>query len=246
MTATFHDSTGARGRRCRLTARRHRTSTQPIKAAQIVHPHKFLAAPPASRARPPHRIPHGTRSQGPPLQHVAALALANILADTHTTRDSTMPHHLALHGNAFNLDTGQIAEYRELGQCSNGAFWQASKNADEMGRLAQGYSSIKGTNTMFYIRVLDIPCGRKATYLCDNLAFLPEKDNPRLVHWTCGGNKVDYLFNVSTNTADLTTAKLLINSVLSTKNAKFLTTDMKDFISGRLWTVMNTCALPLL
>jgi hypothetical protein len=49
--------------------------------------------------------------------------LANILADAHKTRDHTMLHHLALNGNAFNPDTGKIAEYKELSQCSEGVFW---------------------------------------------------------------------------------------------------------------------------
>jgi hypothetical protein len=43
------------------------------------------------------------------------------------------------------------------------------------------------------------------------------------MRWTVGGNKVNYPFDVSTKTADLTTAKLLINSIISTPNAQFLT-----------------------
>ncbi|KAI2496471.1 hypothetical protein MHU86_18012 [Fragilaria crotonensis] len=101
-----------------------------------------------------------------------------------------------------------------------------------IGRLAQGYGAVKGTNTMHFIPVSAIPRGRKATYLRVVSAFRPEKENPRRVRWTCGGDKVDYPFDVSTKTADLTTAKLLINSVLSTKNAKFLTADLKDFYLG--------------
>ena len=37
---------------------------------------------------------------------------------------------------------------------------------------------------------------------------------------------------MSTRTADLTTAKLLFNSVLSTPNARFMTADQKDFYLG--------------
>jgi hypothetical protein len=39
-------------------------------------------------------------------------------------------------------------------------------------------------------------------------------------------------FDISTKTADLTTAKLLINSVVSTPKAMFLTADLKDFYLG--------------
>jgi len=44
-----------------------------------------------------------------------------------------------------------------------------------------------------------------------------------------GGDRIDYPFEVSTPTADLTTAKLLFNSVISTPGAKFMVTDIKDF-----------------
>jgi hypothetical protein len=37
---------------------------------------------------------------------------------------------------------------------------------------------------------------------------------------------------VTTQTANLTTTKILFNSVLSTNNAKMLTTDLKDFYLG--------------
>jgi hypothetical protein len=43
---------------------------------------------------------------------------------------------------------------------------------------------------------------------------------------------VDYPFDVSTKTANLTTATLLFNSVLSTPDAKFLTINLKDFYLG--------------
>jgi hypothetical protein len=139
-----------------------------------------------------------------------------------------------LHGNAFNPDTGKIAEYRELSRCSKGALWQAS-NAEEIGRLAQGLGpdhEITGTNTIFFIPRSALPKGRKATYLRVVSALRPKKSNPRCVRWTVGGDCVDYPGVVTTQTADLTTAKILFNSVLSTKNAKMLTTDLKDFYLG--------------
>ena len=44
-----------------------------------------------------------------------------------------------------------------------------------------------------------------------------------------GGDKVDYPFPVATPTADITIFKCLVNSVLSTNNAKFVTADIRDF-----------------
>jgi hypothetical protein len=144
------------------------------------------------------------------------------------------PHdheHYALLGNAFNPDTGQLADYQELSQCSDGQLWQQS-NIEEIARLAQGHGKTQGTNTIFFIPVHQIPPNRRATYLRTVCAYRPEKDNPRRVRWTCGGDKIDYPGDVSTKTAELTTVKILLNSVLSTPTAKFMTGDLKDFYLG--------------
>lgn len=86
-------------------------------------------------------------------------------------------------------------------------------------------------NTIFYSD-LRHSSRSQSTYLRVVSALRPEKANPYRVRWTVGGDKVDYPFEVSTKTADLTTTKLLINSVVSTPNAKFLTADLKDFYLG--------------
>jgi hypothetical protein len=57
----------------------------------------------------------------------------------------------------------------------------------------------------------------------------PQKAEKFRTRLTVGGNLINYPFEVSTPTADLTTAKLLFNSVISTPGAKFLVTDIKDF-----------------
>ncbi len=44
-----------------------------------------------------------------------------------------------------------------------------------------------------------------------------------------GGDQVHYLGDAGTLTADLLTVKLLINSIISTQGAKFMTMDIKDF-----------------
>ena len=46
---------------------------------------------------------------------------------------------------------------------------------------------------------------------------------------TIGGNLLDYDSNTKTPTADLITLKLLLNSILSTPQAKFMTIDIKNF-----------------
>jgi hypothetical protein len=49
------------------------------------------------------------------------------------------------------------------------------------------------------------------------------------VRWTAGGNKVEYNGNVTTQTANIQTAKCLFKSLVSTPNGRFMTLDLKDF-----------------
>jgi hypothetical protein len=46
---------------------------------------------------------------------------------------------------------------------------------------------------------------------------------------TMGGNLINYPGNCGTPTADLLTVKLLLNSIISTPNTKFMSIDIKDF-----------------
>jgi hypothetical protein len=49
------------------------------------------------------------------------------------------------------------------------------------------------------------------------------------MHISMGGNLINYPGGCGTPTADLITVKLLLNSIISTPNAKFMTLDLKDF-----------------
>jgi hypothetical protein len=85
------------------------------------------------------------------------------------------------------------------------------------------------TNTVQFIRRSNIPKGRKVTYgsfVVDIKDHKEEKEHTRL---TVGGDQIEYPGNKSTRTAGLTTAKILINSVISTLGAKFLVIDINNF-----------------
>ena len=47
-----------------------------------------------------------------------------------------------------------------------------------------------------------------------------------------GGNLIDYPGELTTRTADLATSKLLWNSVIRTKDTKFMGIDMRNFYLG--------------
>jgi hypothetical protein len=240
---TFANSTGPIGtkrrRNKRKTSQRLPVPTKTVhpilhirrqQSTQKRNPHAPTKPKKTHNSRPVHKPhhTHGTRANTNPLQHVAATASA--LFNPILPDPPAFMHH-ALHGNAFNPDTGKLAEYLELSNWSEGTLWQQS-NAEEIGRLAQGHGTTKGTNTIVFIHPSQIPQGRKVTYLRVVSAFRPEKTNPRRVRWTVGGDRVEYPGDVSTKTADLCTAKLLFNSVVSTPTAKFMTCDLKDFYLG--------------
>jgi hypothetical protein len=104
--------------------------------------------------------------------------------------------------------------------------------ANEFGQLAQGIRDIKGTDTITFIHKSKIPKGRRATYpryVCD---ICPQKPEPNRTRIAVGGSLIDYPSDVSTKTADLVTAKILWNSVLSTPGARYMAIDVKEIYLG--------------
>ena len=67
-----------------------------------------------------------------------------------------------------------------------------------------------------------MPSHKRATYIRIVCADRPEKTIPQRVRWTAGGDRVIYTGNVTTKTADLTTAKCLFNSTISTPGGRFM------------------------
>ena len=58
----------------------------------------------------------------------------------------------------------------------------------------------------------------------------PFKEEKYRAHITVGGDKLDFCGHSSSVAASLATVKLLLNSVVYTKGAKFTTADIKDFL----------------
>ena len=121
-------------------------------------------------------------------------------------------------------------EYPQLKLGKDGEEWIAAA-ANEIGRLTEGVQPHMptGSQTMHFIPHTAKPADRKATYLRIVSALRPHKKESKRIRFTCGGNRVDYQGNVSTPTSDITTVKILLNSVVSTPEAKFMTVDIKDF-----------------
>jgi hypothetical protein len=119
-------------------------------------------------------------------------------------------------------ETGKSLKHQELITKFRYKIKWMRSTANEINRLYN-------TNTIRFIRRSNIPKGRKVTYgsfVVDIKDHKEEKERTRL---TVGGDQIEYPGDKSTRTADLTTAKILINSVFSTLGAKFLVIDIKNF-----------------
>ena len=86
-----------------------------------------------------------------------------------------------------------------------------------------------GTNTIFSIPKDKVPAGRKVTYGRIEAEIRPQKAETHRTRLTVGGNLIHFPGDVTTPTADLITSKIIFNSVLSTKNAKFMCADISNF-----------------
>ncbi len=128
---------------------------------------------------------------------------------------------------------GELLEYPHLiAYQTTRATWQHSYG-NKTGRLAQGMPAQNtGTNTIVFIKKNQVPHNRTkdVTYGLITCLIRPENiEEPNQTWFVAGGNRVHYLGNARTPTANLLKVKLLINSTISTPNAKYMTMDIKNF-----------------
>ncbi len=105
-------------------------------------------------------------------------------------------------------------------------------SANEFGLLAQGVGTrILGTDTIFFITKQDIPVDqrRDVTYGKFVCEYKPNKEEKECTRFTVGGDKINYPGNCSTPTGDLTLLKIMLNSVISTPGAQFMSLYVKKF-----------------
>ena len=133
-----------------------------------------------------------------------------------------------------HADTGRSMEYRDLlADPTTRDVWLRSA-ANEFGRLAQGLpdNRVDATNTIFFIPITKVPRHKRPTYPCFVCSFRPQKPEPYRTRITVGGNLIDYPGNLSMKVADMTTFKILVNSTISTPDAKWLGLDVKNYYLG--------------
>jgi hypothetical protein len=132
----------------------------------------------------------------------------------------------------FDDATGKMLKYRKLITHPQHKEVWSNSSANEFGRLAQGVGNrIKGTNTIYFIYKHQIPQDRwkdvtYAKFVCE---IKPNKAEVHRTRLTVGGDQVHYPGDVGTPTADLTLVKIHVNSVISTRGARYMTLDIKNF-----------------
>ncbi len=128
-----------------------------------------------------------------------------------------------------------ITSYKQLmhdPQTAN--IWQMMLGKD-FGGITQGDDKTgqKGTNSVFVMKHEEIDvamkAGHKWTYARIVIDHQQQKANPNWIRIAVGGNLITYKGNTYTCTADLTTSKLLWNSVLSTNRARYMCIDVMNF-----------------
>ena len=128
--------------------------------------------------------------------------------------------------------TGKLLEYRHLiKRPEYKDDWNYSYG-NELGWLAQGMKGrVEGTENIFFIHKNEVPNDRQrdVTYEKINCNVRPQKEEQNRTRLTIGGDRINYDGDCSTPIANLLTVKLLLNSVISTDGAKFMTIDIKNF-----------------
>ena len=77
--------------------------------------------------------------------------------------------------------------------------------------------------------IKNIPKDRVVTYAKIVVDYRPQKEDPDRVRITAGGNLIQYPGELTTRTADLRTTKIMLNSVISTRGARYMTADAGNF-----------------
>jgi hypothetical protein len=226
---------------------RQRPEQQPVKTSPIKHYHQPIPQPNSNQTfenvqQPPRVVTPATARAAPPRVQARPHQLsprnlsrdfldlggancAIAFGENHWTKTIMM-------NSIVHPSTGKEMQYKSLMKDPDlGPSFEIGLS-NELGRVCQGIRDIVGTNTAVFIDLKIIPKNRKITYgklVCD---FKPNKNENHQVILTVGGDRLDYSGDTSTSTANITTFKILINSTLSTQEAKMMMMDIKKYYVG--------------
>ena len=169
--------------------------------------------------------------------------------DTAKSPGATTPVSLPLFNTVTHPVTGEQCEYRHLSKgqvpCQCPIVWIGSF-ANELGRLVQGVgNTISGTSTIHFTPFSLVPYNKHLTYGRIISDVRPHKQEVERVRITMGGDRISYLYNISTPIAHLTTAKPPFNSVISTPSARFVGADIRNFYLNNNLPAPEYMSLPI-
>jgi len=122
--------------------------------------------------------------------------------------------------------SGKMMNYRQLRKHPKYNKAWTTSSANEFGRLASGVGG------RVFIHQDDVPQKQRKdiTYGSFRCHIRPEKiEEPNHTRFIAGGDRINYPGEVATPTADMLVAKILFNSVISTRGARFMTLDISNF-----------------
>jgi hypothetical protein len=205
---------------------------QPLR---VVTPATARAAPPRVQARPHQLSP---RNLSRDFFDLGGANCAIAFVENHWTKTHMM--------NSINHpSTGKEMQYKDLMKDPDPGPSFEIGLSNEFGRICQGIRDISGTNTALFIDLKSIPKNRKITYgklVCD---FKPNKNEKHRVRLTVRGDRLDNSGDTETSTAGITTFKILINSTLSTQEAKMMMMDIKNYYLGNPFPTYEYMRLPI-
>ena len=204
------------------------------KEPVVVSPNKQIVRPKPILKQPKYSAPPDTNSIASRIRARRQQQAEIVPVQTESIADRVARRRReAESANAvLDQETGQLLEYRKLLQHPRfREVWNRSAS-DEFGRLAQGIGGrIKGTDTIRFIHKHEIPADRfkDVTYIKFVCTIRTEKKDPYRTRATMGGNLINYPDDVGTPTANLLLIKIFLNSVISTKGARFANADIANF-----------------
>ena len=82
---------------------------------------------------------------------------------------------------------------------------------------------------MSLVKISQIPRDRTVTYARIVVDYREQKLDPNHVRITVGDNLIEYPYELTTRTADVTTSKVMWNIIISTTDARYACADVKNF-----------------
>ena len=173
----------------------------------------------------------------------SCLYVAHLTLSTYTLDSRRFP--MKMMKAVLDEGTGKLMKCRHLMKSPNYCQLYGTSYGKDLGKIAQGIPGpVKGTDTICFIGNYNVTTTRckDVTYVRIVVNYIPEKSYTCRMCLTIGNNQVNYPHNCGIPTSNLLIVKLLLNSVVFTPVATFITVDIKYFNSTPLCSTTNTCA----